>query len=119
MGVELSSNKYYKEYKDRLNSEMLKFKGKVQGVADGLESASDLTTDTKLSRKKPNIKQPGAQPGVNKQTTFGGVNQVHPKDEEVDDLIAMMNNKPGGRRGSIISDQSINQRDTGFNTMKG
>lgn len=46
----LSTNKYYKDYKQKLERELQKFNGKVQ-VGEGAETNSEATTLTKGTKK--------------------------------------------------------------------
>jgi len=109
LNCEYDSNKYNKEWRERLQHEQNKFNGKIQGVSEGAESISDATSDGIKSQKmqgrtKSAMKQSdkqSASSGHQKQTTFAGV------DKEQQDIIDVLNERRG-------SDDDMNFRDTGF-----
>lgn len=49
--VERLDNKFNKEWRDRLQKEMLRFSGKAPSLADGAESISDNTSEGMRSQK--------------------------------------------------------------------
>ena len=51
MKVERADNKFFREWKDRLQKELLRFNGKV-AIADGGESISDATSEGIRSQKQ-------------------------------------------------------------------
>lgn len=116
--VEKVDNKYNKEWRDRLQKEIMRFNGKAVAGGDGYsESISDNTSEGMRSQKaiqqnnrpKSALKA-GAQPNQGQQVKF---NQSMPKDQDVDDAIAMLNPNAGGGKRKDSGD-SLNFRDTGF-----
>jgi hypothetical protein len=119
LSVEKVSNKFNKEWRDRLVKEMLRFNGKTPTTGfDGSESVSDNTSEGIKSQKalqqRPKSALKGASGAPPQQQNTPGGGQVkfnNQQRDEVDDAIAMLNPAAAGKQRKDSGD-SINFRET-------
>ncbi len=65
---ETSINKYNNEYKRKLENEMTKFNGKIS--YSEAETASEMTSGTKMTRKSIQSRQEGLSPDLDEAVNF-------------------------------------------------